>query len=171
MNLPIRQLAVATALALTLPATAQSCTGDIFANGVVNGADLGAMLSYWGPRTSDPFSVASDINGDGIINGGDLGLLLSGWGPCAPSISSIVPDTGVVSGGATITITGAYLALTTGVTIGSTPASNVTVLNANTVTAVTPPGTLGQADLVITGGNGMITVPHGFTYQSFIVPS
>jgi hypothetical protein len=67
MKLPIRQLAVATALALTLPATAQSCTGDIFANGVVNGADLGAMLSYWGPRTSDPFSVASDINGDGVI--------------------------------------------------------------------------------------------------------
>ena len=80
MKLPIRQLTIASALALTLPATAQSCTGDIFANGVVNGADLGAMLSYWGPRTSDPFSAVSDINGDGIINGGDLGTLLSYWG-------------------------------------------------------------------------------------------
>ena len=82
MKLPIRQVAIAVALALTLPAAAQSCTGDIFANGVVNGADLGAMLSYWGPSTSDPFSVASDINGDGVINGGDLGALLANWGRC-----------------------------------------------------------------------------------------
>ena len=55
MNLPIRQLAIATALALTLPAAAQSCPGDILADGVINGADLGAMLSYWGPRTTAPF--------------------------------------------------------------------------------------------------------------------
>jgi formylglycine-generating enzyme required for sulfatase activity len=94
MKLSIHQLAIATALALTFPAAAQSCTGDIFANGVVNGADLGAMLSYWGPRTSDPFSIASDINSDGIINGGDLGALLSNWGTCpgpiVPSWATLV---------------------------------------------------------------------------------
>jgi formylglycine-generating enzyme required for sulfatase activity len=102
MNLQIRQLAIATALALTLPATAQSCPGDILADGVINGADLGAMLSYWGPRTTAPFSVASDINGDGVINGGDLGLLLSAWGPCVtvPSWATLVelnPDPAVVT--------------------------------------------------------------------------
>jgi formylglycine-generating enzyme required for sulfatase activity len=254
MNLPIRQLAIATALALTLPATAQSCTGDILANGVINGADLGAMLSYWGPRTSDPFSIASDINGDGVINGGDLGLLLSNWGPCpasisgvtptegcfvggtaititganlgtatevtiggvaatnvtasslttvtattpagilgpaavrvttvagtytAPqtftympaSVSSIAPNAGVTSGGHQITITGAYLALTTGVTIGGTPCTGVTVVNATTVTAMTPTGTLGNADVVITGGKGTITVVGGFRYVTIVVPS
>jgi formylglycine-generating enzyme required for sulfatase activity len=60
------------------------------------------MLSYWGPRTSDPFSVASDINGDGVVNGGDLGLLLSAWGPCVtvPSWATLVelnPDPAVVT--------------------------------------------------------------------------
>jgi formylglycine-generating enzyme required for sulfatase activity len=61
------------------------------------------MLSYWGPRTSDPFSVASDINGDGLINGGDLGALLSNWGPCpvlVPSWATLVeltPDPAVVT--------------------------------------------------------------------------
>lgn len=59
MNLPIHQTAIATALALTLPAAAQSCTGDIFANGIVNGADLGAMLSYWGPRTKLDYELTS----------------------------------------------------------------------------------------------------------------
>jgi formylglycine-generating enzyme required for sulfatase activity len=255
MNLPIRQLAIASALALTLPATAQSCTGDIFANGVVNGADLGAMLSYWGPRTSDPFSVASDINGDGIINGGDLGALLSNWGPCAASISgviptegcfvggtaititgsylgtattvvtvggvpatdvtansltrvtatipagilgpatvlvttaagtytapqmftympasvsSVAPNAGTTAGGSQITITGAYLALTTGVSIGGTPCTGVTVVNATTVTAMTPAGTLGNADVVISGGKGTITVVGGYRYVTVVVPS
>ena len=102
MNLRIRQLATAAALALTLPSAAQSCPGDILANGIIDGADLGAMLSYWGPRTSDPFSVASDINGDGTINGGDLGLLLSAWGLCItiPSWATLVeltPDPAVVT--------------------------------------------------------------------------
>ena len=85
-----------------IPDTCQSCTEDILADGVIDGADLGAMLSYWGPRTSAPFSVASDLNNDGIINGGDLGSLLSAWGPCVtvPSWATIVeaiPDPAVVT--------------------------------------------------------------------------
>ena len=56
------------------------------------------------------------------------------------SVSSIAPNLGSASGGSLITITGAYLALTTGVTVGGVPATNVTVVNANTVTAVTPSG-------------------------------
>ena len=101
MKLSIRHLAIAAALALTLPAAAQSCTGDILADGVINGADLGAMLSYWGPRTTAPFSVASDLNGDGVINGGDIGLLLSNWGTCpAPTWATVLqaqPNPAVVT--------------------------------------------------------------------------
>jgi formylglycine-generating enzyme required for sulfatase activity len=171
MNLPIRQLAIATALALTLPATAQSCTGDIFANGVVNGADLGAMLSYWGPRTSDPFSIASDINGDGVINGGDLGLLLSNWGPCAASISSITPTEGCFLGGTTITITGANLGTATDVTIGGMPATNLTASSPTTVTATTPAGVLGPAAVLVTTAAGTYTAPQTFTYMPASVSS
>jgi T5SS/PEP-CTERM-associated repeat protein len=49
-------------------------TGDINADGVVNGADLGLLLGAWG--SSDP---AADLNNDGIVNGADLGLLLGNW--------------------------------------------------------------------------------------------
>jgi formylglycine-generating enzyme required for sulfatase activity len=247
-------LAAFCAAVIAVPAAhAQGCAGDIVGNGIVNGADLGTLLSYWGPRTSDPFSVACDIDGNGVINGADLGLLLSNWGPCpatvsgiapiegcfvggtqltitgtylgattavtvggvpatnlvasqnfvtatvpagalgpatvrvttaagtytAPqsftympaSVSSIAPNTGTAAGGSQITITGAYLALTTGVTIAGAPCSNVTVVNATTVTAVTPAGTLGNADVVITGGKGTITVPGGYRYVSIVVPS
>ena len=66
-------------LGLTVPASAQ-CTGDLTGNGIVDGADLGTILAYWGPRTQDPTSIASDLNGDGLINGADLGVLLAIWG-------------------------------------------------------------------------------------------
>ena len=87
------------------------------------------------------------------------------------SVLSIVPNAGVLTGGSQITITGGYLTLTTGVTVGGAPCTNVTVVNASTVTAITPPGSLGIADVVVTGGKGTITVPGGFRYAPIVVPS
>lgn len=52
---------------------------DLFRDFDVNGADLGILLSQWGPNT--PLTV-SDLNSDGVVNGADLGLLLSFWGAC-----------------------------------------------------------------------------------------
>ena len=52
---------------------------DLFRDFNVNGADLGILLSQWGPNTA---LTVSDINKDGSVNGADLGLLLSFWGAC-----------------------------------------------------------------------------------------
>ncbi|MBL9141146.1 MAG: hypothetical protein JNK53_04710 [Phycisphaerae bacterium] len=57
------------------PACPVPCTADFNSNGVVDGADLGALLASWG--TSE-----HDLNGDGIVSGADLGELLSQWGAC-----------------------------------------------------------------------------------------
>jgi hypothetical protein len=47
---------------------------DLNGDGVVNGADLGALLSQWGqPGTGD-------LNGDGIVGGADIGIMLANWG-------------------------------------------------------------------------------------------
>ena len=54
------------------------CLADIFVDGVVNGADLGIVLSQWGLGAG----AASDINRDGIVNGADLAIILSSWGAC-----------------------------------------------------------------------------------------
>lgn len=56
----------------------QSCQGDFNGDGLVNGGDLGLLLSAWGSCAGCP----EDLNGDGVVNGGDLGLLLSLWGEC-----------------------------------------------------------------------------------------
>lgn len=48
--------------------------GDLNGDGIVNGADLGILLSLW--NTTDS---TADINRDGFVDGGDLGELLSLW--------------------------------------------------------------------------------------------
>ena len=53
---------------------------DLNPTGIVDGADLGALLAFWGPVS--PAFPRADINRDGDVNGADLGLLLANWGPC-----------------------------------------------------------------------------------------
>jgi hypothetical protein len=55
------------------------CIADLFLDGQVNGADLGALLSQWGPASA---STVSDLNRDGNVDGADLGYLLANWGAC-----------------------------------------------------------------------------------------
>ena len=53
---------------------------DLNLNGIVDGADLGVLLAFWGPAS--PAFPRADINGDGLVNGADLGIVLAFWGPC-----------------------------------------------------------------------------------------
>jgi len=62
-------------------AAAQCTAADINDNGVVDGADLTALLSAWGTNNAD-----ADINGDGVVGGTDLTSLLASWGPCVPAV-------------------------------------------------------------------------------------
>ena len=170
----LRAVIAILSLGLTVPASAQ-CTGDLTGNGIVDGADLGTILAYWGPRTQDPTSIASDLNGDGLINGADLGVLLASWGPCQSTITSITPNQGCIVGGTQITITGTYLGSTSAVTVGGAPATSFTVVNQNTVQATTPAGAEGPASVGVTTAAGTITATQQFTYMpasvSSIVPN
>jgi hypothetical protein len=57
--------------------------GDLNGDGIVAGADLGLLLSNWGPVTADPASRAADLNRNGTVDGADLGTMLSKWGQTA----------------------------------------------------------------------------------------
>ena len=57
----------------TLP---PACPADLDGSGLVDGADLGLLLSGWGA------AGAADIDGSGTVDGSDLGVMLSAWGPC-----------------------------------------------------------------------------------------
>ncbi|MBL9149553.1 MAG: hypothetical protein JNM94_12760 [Phycisphaerae bacterium] len=51
------------------------CPADITGDGVVDGADLGALLGAWGTPNGD-------LTGDNVTDGADLGALLGAWGAC-----------------------------------------------------------------------------------------
>ncbi len=55
------------------------CEGDLDANGIVDGSDVGLFFASWGPCPED---CPADFNGDGIVDGVDLGSVLESWGPC-----------------------------------------------------------------------------------------
>lgn len=57
---------------------ADDCPGDFNGDGLVDGGDIGALLSRWGKCNECP----EDLNGDGLVDGGDAGLFLSYWGIC-----------------------------------------------------------------------------------------
>jgi hypothetical protein len=54
------------------------CIGDLNADGIVHGADLGELLLNWGPAVSGH----ADLNSDGAVDGLDLAIVLGTWGPC-----------------------------------------------------------------------------------------
>ncbi len=48
--------------------------GDLNGDCIVDGSDLGELLSLWGTDDAN-----ADLNGDGIVDGSDLGDMLSNW--------------------------------------------------------------------------------------------
>lgn len=51
------------------------------------------------------------------------------------------------------------------VTIGGVAVTNLTVVSDTEITATTPPGTVGPADVVVTTDGGSDTLVDGFTYE------
>ena len=87
------------------------------------------------------------------------------------AITAVTPNVGGFSGGNYITITGSNLLGTTAVRVGGVLATEVNVVNGQTVTARTPPGSVGTTDVSVVGVKGAISLPNSFTYVSVSVPS
>ncbi|GAX56518.1 IPT/TIG domain-containing protein [Streptomyces olivochromogenes] len=71
----------------------------------------------------------------------------------APSLISVSPNQGPVSGGTTVTLTGTGLTGATAVTFGSNAATTYTVNSATQITAVAPAGT-GAVSVTVTAPGG-----------------
>jgi hypothetical protein len=81
---------------------------------------------------------------------------------------AVDPPTGSVAGGTFVTITGWDTAFdeTTNVTFDGVPLSNLRVLTPTTVTGITPPGTAGDADVLIRTATADYTADRAYTYFS-----
>jgi hypothetical protein len=83
----------------------------------------------------------------------------------APTFSGISPLSGPTSGSQSVTITGTnFVTGGTTVTIGGHAATSVSVSDSTTLTAVTPSGTAGAVNVVVTTNGGSATGTGAYTY-------
>jgi len=85
----------------------------------------------------------------------------------APTITSVIPNSGPTSGGTQVTITGTNFQTsgTTVVRFDTTPATNVNVMDSTKITAVTPAHSEQTLGVRVTNPDGqVVTLPQGFTY-------
>lgn len=82
----------------------------------------------------------------------------------APTITSITPSQGPVAGGTTVEITGTGLEGATQVTFAGLAGTDLTLTPEGTLTVVTPPGSPGLVDVVVTLPGLDANAPDGFFY-------
>ena len=80
-----------------------------------------------------------------------------------PTLSAVSPASGPKEGGTAVTLAGHGLGLASAVTIGG-HAATFAVFDDDTITATTPAGAVGAADVVVTTPSGKVTITGGFTY-------
>lgn len=82
------------------------------------------------------------------------------------SFSSISPNSGASLGGASVTLTGTGLTGATAVLFDGLAASEFTVVNSTTVTAITPAHAAGSVDVAIVTPVEKLTLANGYTYTA-----
>jgi uncharacterized repeat protein (TIGR01451 family) len=97
------------------------------------------------------------------------GVTLTASGPSITAALS--PSQGPDSGGTSVTITGSAFVTggSLGVTFGGIAATSVNVVNATTITCVTPAHAIGLVDVVLTNGDGQQTTAfNAYTYNAAV---
>jgi hypothetical protein len=97
-----------------------------------------------------------------VTPGGSTNGLFYGY-VAAPTVTAIAPVEGPTTGGTGVTITGTGLTTASSVTFDGVGASFV-VVSPTEISAVTPAGTAGTADVAVTTAGGSDTLAAGFTY-------
>ncbi|MBL4848300.1 MAG: IPT/TIG domain-containing protein [Planctomycetes bacterium] len=82
----------------------------------------------------------------------------------SPSVQSVSPAFGQAGGGTFLTIRGANFTSQTKVLVGGQALTNPTCVDNSTFTGLTPAGTKGDADVVVTTAGGTATFQAGYTY-------
>ena len=133
--------------------------GDV-PSSVVNPLGSSAIFARTPPNVTGPVSVTV-VNPDGLRASRANGFTYIG----GIGVTTVAPNAGPLAGGTTITVNGNGFARGATLKIGDTAATGVLVVNSTQIVAVTPPGILGTARLVVTNPDGQSGAKEqGFTY-------
>jgi hypothetical protein len=85
-----------------------------------------------------------------------------------PAVSAVSPTSGPLAGGNSVTITGSGFSGATGVTFGSVPATNFTVVSNTRISVLAPAEPAGLHNVFVTGPTGTSAAVFGdlYTYSA-----
>jgi len=149
-------------------------------------ADGDALMGTFTLKTADSFtssteatitvirySVGPSSTDRDVFDTAALGLSVGINPPApAPTVASIDPVSGSISGGGTLTVTGANFQDGATVTIGGNAATDVAFVDATSLTATIPAGAEGAVDVVVANPDGQsVTLAGGYEYLGIIEPT
>jgi hypothetical protein len=152
----VTTLTIGTADVNPSPAPRATATGDITANVLIPALNIGTYTVVM--QTGTSFSGSATFT--------------AVTAPATPTVTAVDAATGSIDGGTAVTITGTDFADGATVTVGGTAATSVAFVSSTSLTATTPAGDSGAADVVVT--NPLTTGPlaksgtlsGGFTYET-----
>jgi glucose/arabinose dehydrogenase len=132
---------------------------------VVNSAIITATAPAHTAGAVDVVVTNTDTK-SGTLTNGYTYTVPSGSNP-APTVTVIAPNSGVTTGGTTVTITGTGFLAGATVKLGGTSATSVALVNSTTITAATPAHAAGAVSVVVTNTDAKTgTLTNGYTYTT-----
>lgn len=155
-----------TSLTVTATNITSDFTGTVFDGNVV---ETGNTCNSLAPQASCTLTYTP---GSTVVSQTDFPIVGSNTNTVTAAIAidasvtlvSANPSSGSAAGGTGFTLTGTNLTGATGVTFGGAAATSINVVNATTVTGVSPAHAAGAVDVDITTPEGSATLTDGYTY-------
>jgi hypothetical protein len=142
-----------------------TATGSYVANLNVTGT----TYNVWSTFTTALASTVRSIKITGAADKFGIDQLVMTVVNPSPTIASVSPTYGSQFGGTAFTLTGTNFTGATSVKIGGVAATNLVVVSATQITAVTPfSSTSGAKDVVVTTPAGSFTAAASFTYTAAV---
>lgn len=150
-------------------------TGSNFVQGllVFFGGQLASNIQVLS-STSILVTVPPISNSSGVVDvivqnpDGQKSVLTNGYiylGNTLPTIASISPTQGSITGGTTVTITGTNLGTTQSVNFGDTPGTLVQVTGTQVI-VISPPNMQGEVPITLTTSSGSVHKPNAYIYTA-----
>ncbi len=102
---------------------------------------------------------------------GSAGAIQSSTQYVAPTVTSVVPNSGLPAGGTSVTITGTTFVGVIAVNFGSVIAPNFTVVSPTEIIAIAPAGSPGTVDIQVEAAGGFSPITDADRYQYTSQPS
>ena len=152
--------------------TLVTITGANFADGAtVNFGSIAAskvtVLSSTSITVTTPTGAAGTVNVTVTCNAQSASLPNAFTYAAVPKLTTVSPNSGSISGGTAITITGTNFAPGATVTVAGKPAGSVVLVTATSITAITPPNAPGTFAAAVKNPSGLsASLSKAFTYFS-----